>query len=185
MSAAGDLADLVGWVDGTADRVRRAAASAPRGGDEAWRALLAELGVTALDEGERARHLAQGAPMHKGALPIELRWAMEAIVERAAPHARRIDMSVETGDAATQRGVDRLQARLSLLVQEELRAYLASVRPTVTTSSIFAAALATSPNYLAQDGAAAGVSTSSCTCCGAPRREAGRRSCEFCGSNLE
>lgn len=184
MSSAGRVSELASWVETSVDRVRQTAASAPRGGDEQWIGLLRQLGVEPLSEEQRARHLAQGAPISKGALPMEFRWALEAIEKQAAPACRDIDMALDAGDDAAQRAVDKLSRRISLLVDEELKAYMSSVRPTVSTSSIFANAMATSPNYMNQ-AQAAGVNTTTCTCCGAPRQGA-RESmeCEFCGSPL-
>lgn len=184
MSAAKRAAQLSHWVEDSVARIRQTAASAPRGGDDRWIGLLTEFGVEPLGPEERTRHLEQGAPINKGALPMEFRWALEAIESRAAPACREIDLAVEVGDDATQREVDKLAQRINLVVSDELTAYMSSIRPTVTTSSIFANALASSPNYMAQsDGA--GVSTTACGACGAPR-QAGRESmtCEFCGSNL-
>lgn len=188
MSGAQDAARLSNWVEDTVARVREAAASAPKGGDERWIGLLRELGVEPLSDEERARHLTQGAPITKGALPMEFRWALEAIERQAAPACRNIDMALDTGDDATQRAVDKLAHRINLLVDDELGNYMSSIRPTITTSSIFANAMATSTNHTAQSeamGYGSGVSTTSCGSCGAPR-QAGRESmtCEFCGSQL-
>jgi hypothetical protein len=95
-------------------------------------------------------------------------------------------MSLQPGDDATQRAIDKLAHRIELLVDDELRAYMGVVRPTISTSSIFANAMATSPRTIDHpQAAAAGVSTTQCSCCGAPRQQ-GRESmiCEFCGSKL-
>ena len=45
MSGAQDATRLSNWVEDTVARVREAAASAPKGGDERWIGLLRELGV--------------------------------------------------------------------------------------------------------------------------------------------
>jgi hypothetical protein len=184
MSAAQRVGELQNWLETSVDRVRQTAASSPRGGDDRWVGLLRELGVEPLTDAQRVRHLGQGAPINKGALPMEFRWALEAIEKQASPACRDIDMAVDAGDDATQRAVDKLSHRINLLVDEELKAYMSSVRPTISTSSIFANAMATSPNYMAQ-AEGAGVNTTSCACCGAPR-QAGSESmeCEFCGSPL-
>jgi hypothetical protein len=186
MSAQERLAQLTNWVEGTLSEARRTAASAPRGGDQRWIGLLRDLGVEPLSDAERARHLAQGSPIENGALPMEYRWALEAIERRASSTCREIDMALEPEDEATQRAVDKLAHRLNLLVDEELRRYMSSVRPTITTSSIFANAMATSQRILHHPQAAsAGVSTTQCPCCGAPRQQGCESMvCEFCGSSL-
>lgn len=175
---------LSNWVEDSVSRVRETAASTQRGGDDQWTGLLTQLGVTPLSDPERVRHLAEGAPINKGALPMEFRWAMEAIVEQAEPRCRDLDMALDTGDDAAQRAVDRLARRLSLLVEEELRSYMGAVRPTISTSSIFANAMATTQSFMGQ-AQGAGVSTVSCPCCGAPRRDGSESlTCEFCGSEI-
>ncbi len=184
MSAAQRATQLSQWVEDTVTRVRETATSTARGGDEQWIGLLQQLGVEPLSPDERARHLAQGAPISKGALPMEFRWALEAVERQASPVCREIDMALDTGDDATQRAVDKLAHRLNLLVDQELEQYMNSVRPTISTSSIFANAMATTQGFMDQ-AQGAGVSTTSCPCCGAPRQH-GRDSmeCEFCGSKL-
>jgi hypothetical protein len=184
MSSITQVESLSSWVEDSAARVRETAASTQRGGDDAWIGVIEQLGVSPLTSEERLRHLEQGAPISRGALPMEFRWAMEAIVRQAEPRCRALDMALEPGDDAAQRAVDKLAHRLSSLVDEELRSYMSAVRPTISTSSIFANALATTQNYMA-GAQGAGVSTVNCPCCGAPRRDGSDSlTCEFCGSEI-
>ncbi len=137
------------------------AAGCPRGGSEAWDARLAELGARRLPDEERQRHLLQGAPLAAGPLPLEFRWALEAV---AAPLLPRFD---DTGKGPA-------------VVEEAMRSYLARVKPRPTTSSIFANAMATTKTY-ANTGA--GSKTLGCETCGAPRMHGNEALvCGYCGS---
>ena len=184
MTAAKRLAELRGWFDASLEWLREAATNTPRGGDEAWLAAMRHLGAEPLPADERARHLAEGAPLRAGPLPIEYRRALEALRDRAAPLCREIDLSV--ADDSTQAAVDQLSRRLDSLVDAELREHLARVRPAVSTASIFANALATSQRMFGDGQAqAAGVATRQCPTCGAPRRYGSEALvCEYCGSPL-
>lgn len=177
------------WIDWTEERVRavhEAASAAPLGGDDRWRALLASLEVEPLEEAERRVMLA-GAPTTRGAIPVEVRRALEAILVRAEAAAKGFESALfEKDDDTAEQAVDRWQSRLSSLVDGELRRYLTSVRPVATTGSIFATAAATSQPWLT-GGPTEGPGARSLTCptCGAPRVGDNRETrCDYCGSEI-
>lgn len=143
------------------DALVQFALGCPRGGGETWDGRLEALGAARLSDEERASHLAEGAPLGKGPLPLEFRWALEAL---AKPHEPHFD---NTGLAPA-------------IVQQALRDYLAAAKPKVTTSSIFANAVATTRTY---GSTAAGSETLRCLTCGAPRmHEQSDLTCGYCGS---
>jgi hypothetical protein len=141
------------------------ALSCPAGGDHRWDQRLTELRVTGLSSDERGRHLREGPGQSRGALLLELRRALDAITE---PIAERMD--------------DRW--RLRDAVEQAVRDYVNTVKPRITTSSIFANALAgaaTSPGRV--DGTAA-ATADCCRCCGAPLADRSATSCRYCGETL-
>ena len=181
MTTAPEPLELLAWVRAAAATLRQTAATAPRGGGPQWRARLAELGVAPLPEDVRRRHLDRGAVFHSGPPPIELRRALERVVQQG--RALRGAAGAAHADAAAWVELDHC---LDTLVEDELGRYLQTVRAPVTTASIFANAMATSVRPLAQ-GPGAGVDTLRCTSCGAPRQGASgaaSTSCEFCGRPL-
>lgn len=131
----------------------------PAGGDARWDAMLGKLGVNGLPNDERLRNLRDGPGQRKGALVIELRWALAAAI---APLAEHMD--------------DRWALRE--LCSRALRDYVEAVKPTITTSSIFANALATTGNQLSGKASAA---AQSCRCCGGPLVDPGAAACRYCG----
>ena len=139
------------------------AVAQPRGGGPSWDARLEELGAPRLSPEDRERHLQQGVSLAAGALPIEFRWAVEALVQRGS-------------------GLGEERSAASAVAERTLQAYLARVKLRPSTASIFANAMATTRTY---GSVQAGSGAMTCRTCGAPRmgtRE--RRSCEFCGSDL-
>jgi hypothetical protein len=174
---------LLGWVETMSERVLSAGTSCALGGDGRWFELLAELGVTPLPEGERERHLREGSKRARGALPIEVRWAIESVEKRARGWLWEIDKSMPTeyGDAY----VRPIEQKLHGMVERTVRAHLAATAgAVVTTSSIFANARNTTPSY-AQMGKKAGLEEVSCRTCGAPRARAGDLGrCTYCGGEL-
>ena len=58
----------------------------PTGGEARWEAMLGKLGVTALAADERARHLREGPGQARGALLLELRWALDAVIAPLCEH---------------------------------------------------------------------------------------------------
>jgi hypothetical protein len=174
------------WGEAQASAIVAAAAAAPLHGSPQWDALLHEAGAQPLSADERQHHASAGPPRASGPSPIEVRRALEALRARLERAAEQLQTGVDAGswDDAVQREIDALKRIARGLVDEQLRRYIAAVRPKITTSSIFANALASSRNYAAE-GARAGMSTLSCDCCGAPRqRGSTARVCEFCGSTL-
>jgi hypothetical protein len=182
VSALEDLRGLAAWIDAQSARVLEVGSTCALGGDAAWDALLAELGVRPLPPDERARHLAEGVKRPRGALPIEVRWAAAAIHDRARPGVRALDLASET--PAESELADRIERRLNLLVDELAREHLGRVSPAApTTASIFANARATTPKYGA---VGAGMGQMKCVTCGAPRkRTEGALTCVYCGGRLE
>ncbi len=130
------------------------------GGDGRWDAMLGKLGVRGLPPDERLRHLREGPGQSKGALVLELRHALEAGVASLCEH---MDEPWRLHDA----------------VRSAVRDYVGAVKPRVSTSSIFANALATSSNPMMAGRASAQAET--CRCCGAPRADRGETTCRYCG----
>jgi len=141
------------------------ALSCPAGGDARWDAFLDKLGVTPLPAEERARHLREGPGQSRGALLLELRWALDAAVE---PLCRHMDDQYKLQNAADQ----------------AVRDYVGAIKPKITTSSIFAnamAGIATSPGRITGNAEAI---ADSCRCCGAPRSDRSTNTCRYCGETL-
>lgn len=141
------------------------ALTCPAGGDARWDAMLGSLGVTPLPADERARHLREGPGQSRGALLLELRWALQAAIEPLCEH---MDEHWTLRNAAEQ----------------AVRDYVASVKPKITTSSIFANAMAgigTSPGRIT---GAAEALADRCSCCGAPRQDRSSNTCRYCGETL-
>jgi hypothetical protein len=137
----------------------------PAGGDARWDAMLAKLNVKGLPADERARHLREGPGQGRGALLLELRWALEAVVEPLCEHMDD-------------------PWRLRNGVEQAVRDYVSSVKPKITTSSIFAnamAGIATSPGRI--EGGAEALADR-CGCCGAPRHDRSSNTCRYCGETL-
>jgi hypothetical protein len=144
------------------------ALACPAGGDARWDAMLGKLGVTALPADERARHLREGPGQARGALLLELRWALDAVVAPLCEHMDDLTPAHRLRDA----------------VEQAVRDYVQAVKPKITTSSIFANALADaarSPSRIVGD---AGAAADTCACCGAPRRDRALPRCGYCGETL-
>lgn len=144
------------------------ALACPAGGDGRWDAMLGKLGVTGLPADERARHLREGPGQARGALLLELRWALDAAVEPLCEHMDDLTPAHRLRDA----------------VEQAVRDYVSAVKPKITTSSIFANALADAGRSPSRMVGAAGAAADCCTCCGAPRRDRALPSCGYCGENL-
>ncbi len=134
----------------------------PAGGDARWDAMLAKLGVRGLAADERARHLREGPGQSKGALLIEVRWALAAAI---APLA----------EFMTERWA------LRDFSERALHDYIAAVKPRISTSSIFANALATTRKTMTGTASAA---ANPCKGCGAPAGLA-QTICPYCGEPLQ
>jgi hypothetical protein len=141
------------------------ALACPAGGDGRWDAMLGKLGVTALAADERARHLREGPGQARGALLLELRWALDAAIEPLCEHMDDLTPAHRLRDA----------------VEQAVRDYVNSVKPKVTTSSIFANALADAGRSPSRMVGAAGATADCCSCCGAPRRDRAEARCSYCG----
>jgi hypothetical protein len=144
------------------------AVSCPAGGDGRWDAMLAELGVTGLSADERGRHLREGPGQARGALLLELRRALDAAVAPLCEHMDDLTPAHRLRDA----------------VEQAVRDYVSAVKPKVTTSSIFANALADAGRSPSRMVGTAGAAADCCPCCGAPRRDRALPRCGYCGENL-
>jgi len=156
------------------------------GEDPSWDGFLVGLGLKPLAAARRLELSSQGVPNLKGALPIEVRKALDAIRRQSE---RDLEPLVEelTGPGTDDDGdaegcIDRLRRDLAELVDREMQEYLVKCRPKVTLSSIFANAQMTSVRL---GDAAPDVKARKCTCCGAARPEGtDLRSCAFCGNDF-
>jgi hypothetical protein len=176
-SSGGGAADeLRAWWSAQVDRIVELACDCAVGGDARWDALLCELGIGALPPAERLAHV--HAIQIRGAVPIEVQWALERVGRQTAAAARKLQFTpgVDEGDA-----LDRLELDASRTAEQQLPKLLARVRGAASTSSIFARASASTPRIAAT---AAGVGTLACASCGAPRRGHTERSCSHCGGAL-
>jgi hypothetical protein len=117
---------------------------------------------------ERARHLREGPGQARGALLLELRWALEAVVAPLCEHMDDLTPAHRLRDA----------------VEQAVRDYVGAVKPKVTTSSIFANALADAGRSPSRIVGAAGAAADVCSCCGAPRQDRALPRCAYCGVNL-
>jgi hypothetical protein len=174
---------LLGWVETMSQRVVSTGTTCALGGDGRWFQLLAELGIAPLPPDERDRHLREGSKRARGALPIEVRWAIETVEKRARAWLWEIDkaMPTEYGDQY----IRPIEHKLHGMVEETVRAHLsATAVAAVTTESIFANAKSTTPSY-AHMGKKAGLEEVTCKTCGAPRVRAGDLGrCTYCGGEL-
>jgi hypothetical protein len=175
-------AELHRWVEVMSRRVLEQGVASALGGDPAWDALLAELRVRPLAPAERQRHLTEGARRAKGALPIEVRWAIETIEKSARAWLWEIDKAMPTEYGDTH--IRPIEHMLQGLVDETVRQHLAQTAAAATAASIFANARATTPNYSAM-GTKAGIEETKCKTCGGPRRHTGNLGpCDYCGAQL-
>ena len=117
---------LAAWVDHWATQVLEVGSTCALGGDATWDAILQEHGVAPLPPAERQRHIKEGPRRSRGALPIEVRWAIEAVYKRSREAARALDLRVETPEE--QRIVDGIERRLVNLVEETTHAHLQRAR---------------------------------------------------------
>lgn len=175
-SGGGAADELRAWWSAQVHRIVELASECAVGGDAHWDALLCELGIGALTPAERVAHV--HAIQIRGAVPIEVQWALEHVGRQTAAAARRLQFTpgVDEGDA-----LDRLELDASRTAEQHLPRVLARVRGAPSTSSIFARAAASTPRMAR---AAAGLETLVCASCGAPRRGHTERSCSHCGGVL-
>lgn len=145
--------------------IRDLALSCPAGGDARWDAMLDKLHVEALSPEQRAQHLREGPGQGRGAVLLELRRALDAGVAALAKHMED-------------------PWRLTNLVEQAVRDYVGAVKPKITTSSIFAnamAGIATSPG---RTDSSAEALADCCGCCGAPLDDRSSNACRYCGETL-
>src|SRR6185436_243771 len=120
-------ARLLGWVETMSERVLATGTSCALGGDEHWFAILTELGITPLPPEERQRHLREGSQRRLGALPIEVRWAIETVDRNARHWLREIDLAMPTeyGDEY----IRPIEHKLQGMVEQTIRAHLTATAP--------------------------------------------------------
>ena len=177
------LRGLASWIEEQSARVLEVGSTCALGGDAAWDAVLGELGVRPLSAEERRRHIVEGPKRSRGASPIEVRWAIDAIRERARTALRPMDLRSET--AGENDLVRQIERRLYSLIDEVTREHIQRVSPPApTTASIFANARATTPSY--GGGVMPGLNQMKCTVCGAPRKteDPNVGPCVYCGGTL-
>jgi hypothetical protein len=156
-----------------AAQVLEVARSGPAGGGPDWDALLLTLAIRPLTADERQRHLAAGPPIRAGALPNEVRRALDQV--RASTDGELA--AVDRDDPER----DELARELARFVDRGVREHIAAIRPPAPTSSIFANAARTTARY---QPTAAGVETLTCAVCGAARADEAVEVCQFCGTPL-
>jgi hypothetical protein len=158
------------------------------GEDPSWDAFLLGLKLKPLVAALRLEILQQGVPNLRGALPVEVRRAFEAIRREGERDLRPLMEELKAVDAQggdvgdVEARIDKLRHELEALVDREMREYLAKCRPKITVSSIFANAQMTSVR-MGDD--KDGVKTKKCGCCGAARPEGtDLKTCAFCGNDF-
>lgn len=152
-----------------ADALSVAALAAVPAGTPAWDAALAAVGVRPPTAEARREILAVGIPQLRGALPTELRQALEAV-------RRRIRRESGPWDAAA------IDEALDASIAERISAYLRLCRPPVGLGAIFANAQLTTRRSEDPGGR---MQALKCPCCGAARpSDAGLRTCAYCGHDL-
>lgn len=156
-------------LDARTREIHDVAAGCTAGGDSSWDALLSSLDVPALAAAERLEHLASGMPLRKGALPIEVRRAMDSVRASFAAEASRLSARVRASDdpdlddAALDELLNRVQTRLRGLVDAEVKRYVQAVRPP----------------------SGADIATVECAVCGVARVDgATLESCTYCGTRF-
>ena len=162
-----------------------AARSAPAGGGPAWEAALAHYGVAPETAAFRARALAE-MRVAQGALPVELRRALEAVAARAESELAwlRAHAPFIPGDA----GYAPLLARIAHLAATETARYEAQLRPAAAgggrVGSLFANAKATSQKTPWADFKVEASRALGCASCGATQQTVLDFTCSYCGASL-
>lgn len=148
--------------------IQKAARGSAAGGDAAWDAVLSSLEIPAPSATERKESLARCMPLQAGALPIEVRRAMEAVHAEFSAEASRLAARVRASDDPDldDAALDELLAgvlnRLQHLVDDEVKRYVQAVRPASPSGSEAASAVA-------------------CRICDTPREAGTLESCACCG----
>lgn len=141
-----------------------------KGGDEGWNKFLSEYGIQPLTSSYKESLSKMDLPITTGAYPIELKWALLAIIEKhkALATDNQILMDLVTG----------------FNVDAELIRYQNKIKPFGGFNNIFKNAVSSTKNYSAGIGEAK-QSAYRCKSCGAPRLEEMQYDeCLFCGSEL-
>ncbi len=145
------------------DAVIRFALDRAKGGDSEWNEHLRSLGGAPLSSEERQMILQHGPPITKGPVAVELRYALVVTLGR-----------VEEGAASAPWA--------PMVIEDAIREFVNAAKAPVTTSSIFANAMATTKTYASQAG---GSETVRCPTCGAPRMDGSESMvCGYCGSAM-
>ncbi|MHB8872766.1 MAG: hypothetical protein ACYC8T_03670 [Myxococcaceae bacterium] len=139
------------------------------GGGPEWDGHLASLGLTPMTFEQRLAVQRQGVANLKGALPVEVRRALQAVRDEELKGLVGLD------DAS-------LRLKLDTTIERELRDYLNRCRPRASLGSIFANAQATTVRLGEVKDQ---VAVLKCRCCGAARPDGSNlRVCAFCGAEL-
>lgn len=180
--------------DDTQSRIRQTVTLAkerPVEGNEPWRLHLAALGLVPLTAVQIGELLQTGPKVTAGALPVELREALQKIKDDAASEMVKIENEIdafeendESDTGSLRDALENFDRFLNDVVDREVREYIQSTKPAVGLKGIFANAAATTPKYF-EHAAKAGVKTLKCPACGAPRpADQTLETCAFCGTKL-
>jgi hypothetical protein len=177
LSAATRAAHLVQEFTVHAATVAEQALATIPQGTPAWDAALVAVGVRPPTAEARLAVIATGIPQFRGALPHELRQALETLrrrMRRAASGANTDDVDAASDDDADT----TMRAHIADLVAT----HLLRCRPPVGLGAIFANAQMTTQR-MTDDGER--MIALRCPCCGAARpADAGLRVCGYCGHEL-
>ncbi len=152
--------------------LRAALAGRPQG-DDRWDAVLLGLRLTPPAAEQRLALLQTSRTQLRGALPVEVRRALEVIREDAFVALRGLKTAEDAEDRA------RFEEELASFVDRALRDYIDQTRPVASVSGIFANARSTTVTY---GDAKDQVKARRCQTCGAARPDGSDlRTCAFCG----
>ncbi|MCZ6603279.1 MAG: hypothetical protein O6952_09755 [Planctomycetota bacterium] len=185
------------------DEVVQAAKASELGGGPAWDAVLRRLEVPPLSIDERTDLLRTGVPMKQGALPIEVRRAIQKVHDDFSESFRVLsdeidqledspdldesdsDLSEEDDEPEDSpdlsEGLARISKDLIDVVNLAMKRYIDQVRPVANLGSVFANVMASTPKF-GEMMEKEGVKTLKCKSCGAARpAETDMKICDFCG----
>lgn len=171
--------------------VLRTATSAPAGGDGSWDAVLHHYNV-ALVAPEIRRSFAQSSGLARGAVPAEVRRALDTLVTWAMS---RVAQTVADPQHPARRAAE---SRITSLPRERATQYLRAIDPSaapdpfaatppapaVAVSSIFANASATAGLTPWANSQGTSVNSLMCPSCGASQEVALHFTCRYCRAPL-
>lgn len=164
------MSDLVKDFTAETSKAFDAAFKSAKGGDSTWNQLLGTYSVKPLSENEKKDLLNSDMQIATGAFPIELRRALQAIIQK---------YSVLTIESQEMRNFLR-----NFNIDAEVMRYYKKIKPFSGMSDIFKNAKTTSTKY-SKGMLGEKQSSHSCKSCGAPRLNVMQYDeCLFCGSEL-